>query len=471
MGKKKRPNKINNEIDKSKKIVVKKVSTLNSNLKTIKPSMNISNNILQELKYENNQYKAMDILVDKTPFGKMALSAYTSLTNPDGEFTFVNPKTGKRIKRIEEEWKVFQKRRWANNDAGLDGLFDTLARSNYTRGEMAIEIIISKDARDIEAILIIDPSTYKDFVWLESENRYAIYQNRDDNKSVDLYEGNFYRFPYQPNLNNPLGTLPFLPAIQATIESMEHEESSKVIAYKAGSPRMVVSINGEAVLAQATPSERQTAKERNAILENAVEMTANQMAGLERNSDIITFDSNKIDILGGNNTSIDLRAWSEIYNVNICNAYSLPKIYLNLEQGGSYALGSAEQEALVIRLDNSRDNLSSIKEIIGNFYCRVKGYNAVSKFIPVPLEWQNLEEKWKAELKRLEFYRRQEEYGYYDIHTVANIMTGNSKAENMDNVDKFEYISASGGSSENKIEETTEKEEGDVTVGKNIQQD
>ena len=439
-----------------------KVSQVSKNQRTFKLSTTITSDILTSLSTTNNKYDAMDILVDKTPFGRMALNVYTTLTNPSGQYIFINPKTGKRTKKPDIEWEMFTRKRFMNSDAGLDAVFEMLVRSLYTRGDMALELVVSDDASEISSIQVIDPKTFATFKWLEEENRYAIFQKRDDNKEIDLYTGNFLRFPYQPNLSSPFGTLPFESAIMPTINLYQHELDQTTILNKKGYPRFLATIDIEALLKSASPREREDFNTRQELLESVMQQVEEQLASMSRDSDVVTFSPNNISILGGDGmgAGLDLRAWTEADMVALCNAYGLPKIYLNAEKGGSYALGSAEQEVLIKRIDNSRNNIITIKEAIGSFFCRVMGYNAVCKFISNPIEWEKLTEKWNGELKKLEYYRRLQEYGYMLADDIVNILTGEDKAPEQD-MKYLTYSKPITTTKENNEEQNLAESEGD----------
>ena len=430
-------NKKSTKKEEEKVLSTGRVSKQNAN--SYRNSNTISKEILTDLNNATNKYKAMDILVDKTPFGKMALNVYTTLTNPDGEYIFTDPTTGERLEEPELLFKEFSKKRFANNDAGLEGIYDILVRSNYTRGDMAFEVIVSDDATMIEDIVVIDPMSFDEFAWDESKKRLALYQSGVTPK-VDLYDGNFYRFPYQPNLNSPFGTLLFEPAIAAEITYRQHELDGGTVLNRVGYPRYLAEIDVGSVLEMARPNEKDTFQKRQELMQATFDEVQNGLTGAGRDSDIITFNTNKIDTIGGTQgAGIDLRSWYEMDVVALADAYSLPKIYLNMEKGGSYALGSAEQQILIDRVDNSRDNVVAIKELIANLFCRVSGINAVAKFKARPLEWQKLTEKWEAKTKELEYYRRQEEYGYMEKDKVANILNGTATAMGV-NTEMYEYI-------------------------------
>lgn len=451
-----------NTEDEDLKVVVGRVSDVPQTMRESRLSTTITRTILTELNNASNKYDAIDLLVDKTPFGRMALNVYTTLTNPTGQYIFVNPKTGKRTKRPDSEWESFSRSRINNSDNGLDSVYEALVRSLYTRGEMMLEIIVNEDMKSIKTIAIIDAKTISKATYLDSEERYAFYQQRSDSKEVDLYSGNFIRIPYQTSLTSPFGTSPFEPAIQASTNYYQHNLDATTILNRIGYPRYKTIIDEKAVLETARPNEKETFEKRNELFEQVFNQAESNLRSISRDSDIITFSSTDVNVIGGgaNGSGIDIRAWFEMDMVEMCNSYGIPKIYLNGDNGGSYALGNAEQEGFIKRIDNSRQSLIGIKETVGTFFCRLLGYNAECKFIADPLDWQNQDEKWKSKLKMLEYYRRQFEYGLMDNDTVANEINGSDKAVN-DGLTGFAYIKTTGSSVQKdaEIEQIETKEE------------
>ncbi len=419
-----------------------RIIEISTSLQEIKPSTTITTDILSDLNSSSNKFDAIDMLVDQTPFGKMALNVYTTLTNPQGKYTFVDPTTGERTKDPDNDWELFTRQRFMNSDEGIEAVYETLVRSLYTRGDMAFEIVVKDDLSGIDAIIVIDPQTFTTFKWIDDENRYAIYQTREDNQEVDLYEGNFYRFINQPIPNYPIGTIPFEPAIVATINYYQHLLDATTVLNRIGYPRYIAKVDEEAVFASANHNEKQTFEQRQELLQQVFENIELNLKKIGRDSDLLTSTSTDINILGAGVTGsgLDIRAWFETDVVELCNAYALPRIYLNAEKSGSYALGSAEQETLIKRISASRDKMISAKEAIGTMLCRVMGYNAICQFIPNPIEWENLTEKWEAKLKELEYYRRSEEYGYLSKDAVSVIVTQNETADNQNSDGYYEYL-------------------------------
>ncbi len=432
------------DADGNVELVSGRVSQIPSDRRDIRQSTQVISDVLTQITSTNNKFDAIDTIVTQTPDGKTALNVYVTFTNRGGNFTFYNPSTGRRTKRPETAFRSWCEKIGFNNGSGLDGIMDVLARSAYTRGGFAFEVIVSDDAKEISDIAVVDPATFDTFVWLEAEQRYAIYQRRTDGSRVDLYDGNFVYFPYQPAVGSPVGTLKFEPAIQAMTTYYQHILDATTVLNRIGYPRYHIELDANAILETATYEEKKDFASRQELLENAFDSAQEQLALIGRDSDLLTFNHMKVDTLGGlAGSGIDIRGWLEVDEPLICNSFSLQPILMGRQTTGSYALGTATFKAFVDGVEATAKDLKRANEYIANMWCRVHGFNAVAKFEATPLEWDKLIDKWDAELKKQEYYRRSEEYGYISKDEAANVLHGADKADNTNDEGIYEYLKVS----------------------------
>ncbi len=432
---------VNVDVQKDKDIRRTRVSAVSSRDQTLYQSTRISKDILTELTQATDKFKAIDTIVNKTPDGKTALNVYVTFTNRGGEYKFYHPKTGKRNKKPDADFRKWRERIGYNNGSGLDGIMDVLARSAYTRGGIAFEVIVSDDMKTINDIAVVDPASFQSFEWIESEGRYAIYQKREDAKKVDLYSGNFVYFPYQPNVGSPVGTLKFEPAISAMTTYYQHIIDSTVVLNRIGYPKYDVAINAQAILDSASASEKATFDDRMNLMNSAFDDTAGNMASIGRDSDIIHFDHTEIKTIGGSaGSGIDVRAWLDVDVPLVCNSFCLQPIMMGRQKEGSYALGSATFKAFVDGVESTSKDLKRANEYIANIWARLNGYNVVCEFEPTPLDWMKEVDRWEARLKEQEFFRRSEEYGYIDKDRAAIRLHNVEKATGTTKPDMFEFL-------------------------------
>lgn len=415
--------------------------------------------LLQKIACEPNKFKAIETIIYETPDGKQAYNTYIRLANQGIEIELYNRNTNRRVKRYDGECRDFCSKLGVNNSAGLDGMIDQLHGSSIARGGMACEVVVNSQGNDIEDVLLVDPATFIEYKWIESEHRYAIYQQRNDMKKVDLYEGNFFFVPHQPKTGRPDGTLQFLPAVITMIHFYQLLADSLKILNRIGYPRYLVTIDQEALLNSVPASMKSTLEQQNKLYDNAISSVEKNLRKLGKDSDIITFSTNKVEVIGGgvNGAGIDVRAWFEVLEPLIVNAFNMTPVLMGRLTSGSYSLGTVEFKIVTDTVDSMRRGSKRILEDIVNLWARVKGYPVYAVVRHNPIDWEVQKEKLEVELMKMQKARRAEEYRWISHDRAAVDGIGAEKAENNDTSDYFEYLSHD--FSEKETEEIVDVEE------------
>ena len=428
-----------------KPISTKQVAVIPSSLKNIFVDNRKTIDLLKEICNAPDKFSAIDTIIDKTPDGKMAYNTYLRLANQGVEIELKNASTGRIVKKYDNEVRDFCKNIGKNNSCGLDGLLDQLHGSAIARSGMAVEVVVNKDVTDIEEVLIVDPKTITEFKWLEDKKRYAAYQNIGMGKKVDLYDGNFIWVPHQPKPGRPDGTLQFEPAIATMTQFYQLIQDSMVVLNRIGYPRYKCEIDRAALLESAQPSQKSTPEQQAKLFQDAFDQVEEGLQRMGKDNDVITFDSNKIDLLGGgvNGSGIDVRAWFEVLEPLLVNSFQLTPVLMGRLKSGSYSLGTAEYSIVCDTIDTMRRASKRVLEEIIDLWARVKGYNVRATVTHNPIDWQTEIEKLDVELKKMEKARRAEEYRWISHDEAAQIGLGMDKASEPQQLNMFEYLSKS----------------------------
>lgn len=438
-----------------KQISVMKSSDMNifiDNRKTI--------DLLKEIATAPTKFDAIRTIIEKTPDGKMAMNIYLRLANQGIKVELHNSTTGKTVKKYDRELRDFTKNIGKNNASGLDGLIDQLHASAISRTGMAVEVVVNDEATDIEEVVIIDPATITQFKWIPEKKRYAAYQNGINAQQVDLYDGNFFWVPHQPQTGRPDGTMQFEPAIATMTEFYQLIQDSMVVLNRIGYPRYKCEIDRAALLESATPAQKSTPEAQEKLFESVFNQVETQMRKMGKDNDLVTFDSNKVELLGGgvNGSGIDVRAWFEVLEPLIVNSFQLTPVLMGRLSSGSYSLGTAEYKIVKDTVDTMRRESKRIVEEIINLWARVKGYNVRATVTHNPIDWQTELDKLNVELKKIEKARRSEEYRWISHDEAAQQALGQDKASEPAQLDMFEYLSKAN---------TTEGSDTDTTIQQN----
>lgn len=413
-------------------------------------------NLLEKIACEPNKFNAIETIISETPDGSMAYNNYIRLANQGVNIELYNMNTNRRVKRYDADVREFCSKLGVNNSAGLDGMLDQLHGSSIARGGMACEVVVNEDGTDIEDVLLIDPATFVEYKWIEDEHRYAIYQQRDDGKRIDLYEGNFLFVPHQPKAGRPDGTLTFLPAIVTMTQFYQLFTDSMRIMNRIGYPRYDVEIDEEKLLNSLPASMKNTNEQQQKAYQEAFNSVRRNLATIGKESDIIHFSSNKISTLGGgvNGSGIDVRAWFEVLEPLICNSFNMTPVLMGRLKSGSYSLGTVEFKIVTDTVDSMRRGSKRIIEQIINLWARVHGLPIYAVVNHNPINWEVQKEKLETELMRIEKARRAEEYNWVDHDTAAMEGVGADKADTNKSDGLYEYLAH-----DMRIQETENKQE------------
>lgn len=451
----------------NERITVGQVSQIPLKDRDIFVSVQKTVDLLQKIACEPNKFKAIEIIIDETPDGKQAYNTYLRLANQGINIELYNRNTGRRVKRYDTECRDFCAKLGINNSEGLDGMIDQLHGSSVARGGMACEVVVNDDATDIEDVLLVDPATFVEYKYLENEHRYAIYQSRDDFKKVDLYEGNFFFVPHQPKAGRPDGTLQFLPAVITMTQFYQLFADSMRILNRIGYPRYLTTIDVEALLASVPASMKSTFEQQNKLMQQAFNMTEQNLLEIGKDSDIVTSSTNKVEVIGGgvNGAGIDVRAWFEVLDPLIVNSFTMTPVLMGRLTSGSYSLGTVEFKIVTDTVDSMRRGSKRILEDIINLWARVRGYPVYAVVTHNPINWEVQKEKLEVELMRMQKARRAEEYGWitHDIAAIDGIGAEKAESKNPDGL--FEYLSHDMREKETQSEEIVKVEESNKVVG------
>lgn len=446
-----------NDID-TQELARGQVSVLPANSKDIPVEFPKIADVLTTLNQTADARNAIEVIVTKTPDGKAALNTYLRLANQGLKIEWFDKGTGKKTKKYDSESTAFCARMSKNNALGLDGVVDQLHYGMLVNSGMAVEVVVSQRADDVDDVIVIDVSTFEKFEWDDKLKRYKIYQKTDLGKNkVDLYEGNFFYIPNEPKSGRPDGTLHFESSIYAVTHYLKLMHDASAVLERIGYPRYSVSIDDEKFYASLSAKIKADPELLKKTKKEFFQEVESQCRKASYNSDFISWASVKRDVLGGNTSlGVDVRAWTEITNVEIPQAFTIPPIIMGRGQGkGSYALGTVEMEILVGYIDSMRRASKRIIENTMNVWARARGYNIKCKVTHNPIDWEKQIDKLTAQLKKLEFYRRLDEYGYIDTDEAARNIADVEKAEGKKPPDgSYAYLKK--GSANNETEEGTD---------------
>lgn len=425
----------------NKNISNTRVSTIPTELEQINIARFKTIDLLKKISNEYDPVKCIETIVNETADGKQALNTYLRLAHQGFKVEWRNSTTNRLTKKYDSQFREWSSTACKNNAMGIDGLLDSLHNGYLTRGGMATEVVVSKDLKSIDEIAIVDVSTIKDWKYDKSIGRYRAYQQRTDNKKVDLFDGNFFYIPYEPKTGSPIGTLKFEPTIHIVAMQLKLINDSLKVLERIGYPRYKALID-KAKFVDALIDKSEESVDKN--LDKLFASVEKYLQRLQAGSDFISTDDITLDVIGGgvNGAGVDVRAWFEVMDILVCNAFQLPLILMGRQKSGSYALGTVQFKVVVDEINSMRRASKRMLEDIFKMWARVNGYNIYPVVKLDPLNWQDEKDKAEIELKKLEISRRAEEYGYISKDEACIRSIGEEKADNYNDNDLYAYLRA-----------------------------
>lgn len=393
-------------------------SVLPKDMEDIYVSRSKTLNLLYDLTRENNVIKCIDMIVTKIPDGAMAYNTYMRFADTGFDVKFYNAQ-GQQTKRYDGYFREWASNIGRNNVAGLDGIVTQCYSTQILHGGIGVECVINKLSEGIQDVLVVDPASIIEFKFDKAKGRYAAYQQGESGNKVDLYDGNFFYAPYQPKPNSPIGTLMFEPAIQAITQQLTHFQDSLTILHRIGFPRYDISIDSEKASKQADNRSEQGVAE---FLKKKTLETRSTIARAGKNTDLVHTDDITATVLGGGlaGSGIDIRAWSDVIDIQVMNAFQVYPTFMGRQMGGgSYALSQVEFKSMIDRVVSMQRNMKRILENIINFWCRVEGINVYAVVTMKTPDWQAEKDKLDVESARLDNSRKAFEYNFISLDEAA----------------------------------------------------
>lgn len=420
-------------------ISTERVSVVDHSLDKIYVYNQRTTDILRKINSQANLVDCIDTIISETPDGKMAYNIYLRLANQGIKVTWTNATTGRPTKRYDAEFRRFCASMGKNNASGLDGILDTLHGCSIARGGMAVEVVVDRDVSRVDDVVIVDPASIIEFEWLPEKGRYAAYQNVPGKEKRDLYDGNFFYVPFEPKPGHPEGTLKFAPAVYIMIQYMQLIQDSAAVMHRIGYPRYDISIDRESFTNSLLDKSESYVRKASQALYTDLK---GKIASMGSTSDFIHFNEITMDTIGGgvNGAGIDVRAWFEVLDPLVVNAFQLTPVLMGRLTSGSYSLGSVEFKIVTDTVDSMRRGSKRILEEIASVWARVHGYNIVPHVEHNPIDWEKELDKLEAQLKSMEYNRRGEEYGYISHDDAAAKTMSVESADNNDSDGLYVYM-------------------------------
>lgn len=428
-----------------------RVSGTGSSRDIISPYKSRVVNVLRELRHIRDQRSAIQFLAKYHPDMSFALWNYMRLANQGHTMEFYgtgSKNKGERQGDIEKEWTEFASRINSISNDGLDGLINILHKNAILFGAQMAEVAVLPDLSDIEDVYPISPCTVE---WdLEERNGKEVwvpYQYSNMQK-IDLSQGNIFNVPFDPDTNRPDGNLMFAAAILSIDFQLQAYTDMSQVLRRQGYPRNDVSVNREELLKSAPPAVKSDPNTQKKFLEDYFEWTKKLLADLDPTQDYIHFDDTTIELAGGsgnNSRSMDIRAYTEMTDIQTMGGLKTLGIMLNRATGQTETWSTIELKIMVEGIKSLQRGSKRLIESIAKLWLQVHGYQATPKFTHNPVDWQSEIDKWTAGLLKQKYYAIAQLMGWISPDEASAQTTGSPHAYQQSPSEKIRASLASGG--------------------------
>lgn len=399
---------------------------------TLSPYRSRTTDILQKLRSIPEESQAIDFLKRVSPDMSMAIWNFVRLANQGHEMAFYGIGNSKnRLTDVEEMWnKEFAPRVYSLSNSGLDGLIELLYQVGITKGAMMVEVDVLEDRSDIYDVYVIDPTTIE-WEWEKRDGRKVLipYQQQDS-KKVSLENANFFHVSIDSDIDDPRGTISLAPALQSIDFQMQILTDLQAVLHHQGYPRQDFSLSRESAMMSAPVECKSNAKKMTEYLAARWNEVVSYLRTLKPDDDYVHWDDVSINMNQGANAnrSLDVRAITELVDVQVLNGVKQLGTFANRHTGKTETYSSVEMKIFVQGIMSMQRGTKRLVEEIARLWLRVKGIQAVPKFTHNVVDWQSEIDKWTVAILKEQYYGNAQGLGWISPDEAANGAIGKEKA-------------------------------------------
>lgn len=334
---------------------------------------------------EEGTLNALRTLRDLDPQASHAVWNYLRMVNPGHDLrTFTFDGDGSETKEegpAQDYLDSIVRRVGAEYGGGLDQLHNVLALGLITTGAVCAEVAPTADLDDIEDWYPVDPTliTFR----RDDQGTLHMGQRYRDNTWRELNPNQVYYVPLDPDVDDPYGRPPLLPALNATLAKGQMLNDLRAVAHNQGYPRLDVSIDWEMVMASAPPSLREPGREPELQqwTEGVLSGLVTDYESLQVDDTFVHYNWVKIAMVGGaaGVGAFDFAALEKILTRQVNSALKTLPILLGINEATSETHGSIQWQIQVQGVQALQRLIKRVVEKLANASLQIKGLQAHAK--------------------------------------------------------------------------------------------
>lgn len=414
--------------------------------------------VKRELHREKKILDSLKLLRDINPDASMAVWNFLRLGNQghevqvfgiDGENDeemqqYINEDLAPRIGKIY--------------GGGTDQLVNVLNLAGFTYGAEALEVELDDSLTEIVDFHPIQPSKI-DFIPNEESGELELSQRQPDGKWLTLNPEQVFYVPLDPDIDDPYGRSPMLPALEAVIFQAEVLNDLRIIAHKMGYPRFDVSVSTEAIVSN-IPERLQFDKEGSEkFINDYMDTIETAFAEIDIDDDFYHDDTIKVEQVSGmGGKSIDFKSLLDILDRQVTVALKQLPIMLGQNQSTTETHGSIQWEIQVAGIRSIQNMTKRLLEKAYTVALRVKGSQSSVSVTFNEVRSKDRQAEATAEATEINNLIAKVNQGWIDNDEAANEMVGHDAIS--EPKQQVGYSNLFGNTQKTKEEEKEDDDEG-----------
>ena len=379
--------------------------------------------VLKTLRHIPEEAEAVNFLRRVNPDVSMAGWNFIRLANQGHEAQFYALDGKTRLTDVEREWRNFAARINEISNSGLDGLLDQVHGSHFFRGAMGWEVEVNESRNDIYDVHPVIPQTIEwELMDIKGRKKYIPYQyNFLEKVYLGPGQANFFWVPADPEIGDPRGTLTMTPVLQAIDFQMQILQDLQAVLHHQGYPKNDVSLDIEKIYNACPPHIKNDLTKFQEYLKAQIDNMIHSLESMNPDGDYVHFSDTSINMNQGANAarSLDVRAISELVDIQTLSGLKQMAIFMNRNQGVTESWGTVQFRIFCSGIASCQRGSKRLVEETMRLWLRVKGIQAVPLFKHNTIDWNSEEQRMTVEKMKQEFYAIAVLMGWIDNDIAA----------------------------------------------------
>ncbi|MDN6729122.1 MAG: hypothetical protein L0L57_03015 [Alkalibacterium sp.] len=335
--------------------------------------------------------------------------------NDDEEMTnYINDDLAPRVGRIY--------------GGGADQLINVLNLTGYTLGAEALEVELDDSLTEVVDFHPVDPARLG-FTADENDNL-QLTQKNDKGENIFLNPEQVFYIPIDPEIDDPYGRSPIVPAIESVLFQTEVLDDLKAVAHHQGHARFDVSVASEAIINAIPEKVLNDEDEVKKFVDDFLNSVEDHFQNIDPDDDFYHNDSIAINTVGGTaGQSMDAKALMEIIDQQIITSLKQFPILLGRNSSVSETHAKVQLELEYMTIRSIQKVTKRILEKAYNVALRARGSQSIVTVTFNDVAIKNRLEDAQAEEKELANEITKVNQGFIDNDEASNNVVGHDAVD------------------------------------------